>query len=419
MRHLRTFLFLVSSAFAGSAAFAQIGDDYLTFGSFEGFGDNDGQSYAGRFIPCITTAQNFQGFTCPTLSTRCWDQSRWPDTERYYWRYNQSTVNNNFTATSNINGRLIHRLNTGNSGMAYSLNGPSWDGSIWNNQYLKLQFSGPTVPARFVMYQELRDTAAAGTYTFTMRFRSNSDDLHVSVYEVNDNRIDCNEVDGYSSAPNLVADFADVDILAGNAWNHLTSTYTTTSTHRSLLIAVTHVGETAPAANTTMFFDDIHLFADGCAPGWNEPQSIRNTYGSLSTGDICAFLAASIATDGSPTHAFIDRFRALCGMDACTPADLAPPPMEEMRKKNMPTDLDHGAVRIAPNPSEGRFLLTLSDTPQTPVLLVVYDATGRAVWTTRTTDLRIDVDLAAQPAGAYLLEVQDGERVEHAWLVKE
>jgi hypothetical protein len=252
-----------------------------------------------------------------------------------------------------------------------------------------------------------------------MRFRANTNDMHVRVYLVNDGRIDCSEVAGYAAAGNMVADFTDVDILTGNAWHQLTDTVTTAGTNRSLLISVTHMGDTAPPATTRAYFDDIHLFGNGCAPGWKEPQSFRNTYGSLSTGDICAFLAASIAADGSPTHAFIDRFRTFCGMDECTPTELIAPPIQQLNRKVARGADDRALIQIAPNPSQGIYRLTLAQPPTAPLQVVVYDATGRTVSVLPMNTRSLDIDLGAQPAGAYLLEVYDGERIEHAWLVKE
>jgi hypothetical protein len=301
-----------------------LGTDYITFGSFEGYGDNNGQINTGSFAPQFTVAFNDQGFTSTTGN--CWEQPRWPDIVRYYWRYYQSAPNaNGNNASNNVTGRLIHRLNDGNTGMENPWNGDSWQPDfIWNNQYLRMTFNGPAVPNHMALYQELRSQAPIGQYQFTMQFKFRSVDsdtldpgpMRVQVYGVNDGRLLCNEVPGAMVAGNLLADFNNITI---DYWYELAAVINLAAPISSILIRVSSADGNAPVPATGIYFDDIHFFSTDCTPRWTEPQFVRNTYGSVSTGDICALLAEAIAQDGSPDHLMINQLRILCGMDDCPP----------------------------------------------------------------------------------------------------
>lgn len=486
MRTRRFFLGAVLPLVCATLGHAQLGvdqdlgTDYITFGSFEGYGDADGQSYAGSFMPEITNAQNFGGFTVPAVGTRCWEHSRWPDLTRYYWRYYQSTANNSTQGSNNVGGRLVHRLHTGNAGMSDPLNGPSWDGSIWNNQYLMLKFYGPTTPNHMVLYQEFRATAGPGTYDFEMRFRSNAAGMRVRVYGSGVHKVTCGSTNGVANQ--IVPDSLLYDSgPLGTGWIGLNSAITTTESVNTILIQVSRADDTAPAANTTIYFDDIHWYSNDCTPRWTEPQSLRNTYGSVSTGDLCALLDRAITADGSPDHMMINQLRILCGLDGCTPAcdpdcpldldgsgvidqpdmdifeslygmstsEITDPcllgadangdgivsvddliifvgafgsscegPGMQPPPGGRPSIETTGDMVLMPNPTSGRFALFAKVAANTPVVVLSPD--GRLLKEVRTNDLqRLDIDLTNEPAGLYTIRINDGMHPEVLRVVKE
>lgn len=62
-------------------------------------------------------------------------------------------------------------------------------------------------------------------------------------------------------------------------------------------------------------------------------------------------------------------------------------------------------IGLYPNPTEGRFTVTLSDTPNATMEAILATATGVVIERHRFMDLRHEFDLSRQPAGLYILRL--------------
>ncbi len=75
-----------------------------------------------------------------------------------------------------------------------------------------------------------------------------------------------------------------------------------------------------------------------------------------------------------------------------------------------------GALDISPNPSTGNFSISLEEIPPANTQLIVHDLGGREVYRQVITDRQTEIQTSL-PSGAYIVTVQNGERLERQKLI--
>jgi hypothetical protein len=108
-----------------------------------------------------------------------------------------------------------------------------------------------------------------------------------------------------------------------------------------------------------------------------------------------------------------------CGNIATITSDLQCPPEEMHRKddKNNPTLQNNGTISLYPNPNSGQFTLSGLEQGQT---IEMYDYTGRKISAISSDNISMQLNIADQPVGIYLIRIldKDGNLVSQKKMVK-